>query len=1006
MKAAIRKELRRRITGALVLMMFMLFSIFAFDADAATRDEYVNRGEQKLYTESIDEMLQAHAIFDEAIIFYPDDPVINAYLAFTRMLYYALTSDSVGIPDLYEQYGVTRTGYNLDTLEHHLPKDDNGKYNVPVGAPTGETIRAYLFNTLLDAVDESISNLDVTILAWDPEDLNPDNRKHIAKIANTNRDSDLEIDPGDILLYSAGLKALKSFILVASAYNLDIDLREIAALRNLEALEINDVFLRYPEFLKLLTYSSDPPVNGSGLLDQARPILVEAIDEYLTASDEILNDPDTDPGAEELTEFDECELRMEKWLRDTLPEIKSSLENPAVTSVVIENKKDKWIFSNGVDQFEATFQLDMSTGDYSGITSADFVGQDGDIVCVFIDGEVITDGVFIRIELESDKYPYHEVEFVGTFGAGGDQITGTYDGWSWDGSISGSFTAARSLSESRIGTEPFNPNPFFGDDAGPFDLSAFLPDFDECGNAIPGTVGYGLDPSPDATIGGIFPNFDQSDWDIDLEVCDTSGTEIYGTLSVPCFRDAGTMYVQAFNDVGWPNKAPDNRLGIQTIFADEFTEGMTYAIDYMPIGSDVFVSAWWDLNANGIFDPGELEDISPFFNTQSTPNLQDMTIGTSTGEDLDCDGMDDTWEEENGLNPFDPGDGIEDPDEDGLSNFDEFENETDPNNPDSDGDWLGDGEEFYGWSGPATDPTNPDSDGDKFSDGYEMNAGTDPNDVNDVPDTIPITGVIHNVQESDGSFRTYIEVLIENGFVGDLGTEIETIEVRGPGNELVASYPGDFTYLEQWRDFFANLDGSPTSLGTYSFEVRTTGGLTGIDTDYQYVLRTIPIPDPGTFSPADGATISSKTPVFSWDPVDLPGVALYYRLTINDDSGNRVYASRRQLGMTYHTVPENVLEAGKTYEWRVRVTDSPDWKTVENRANGEWQTVTMASPLTHGTRPALSPNDWNVLTYTTEYGSDVLCSVIMMVWQQTEAPIRLPLDCRTAPSKGPLILTI
>jgi hypothetical protein len=96
MKAAIRKELRGRITGALVLMMFMLFSIFAFDADAATRDEYVNSGEQKLYTESINEMLAAHAVFDEAIIFYADDPVINAYLAFTRMLYYALTSDSVG----------------------------------------------------------------------------------------------------------------------------------------------------------------------------------------------------------------------------------------------------------------------------------------------------------------------------------------------------------------------------------------------------------------------------------------------------------------------------------------------------------------------------------------------------------------------------------------------------------------------------------------------------------------------------------------------------------------------------------------------------------------------------------------------------------------------------------------------------------------------------------------------------------------------------------------------
>ena len=60
--------------------------------------------------------------------------------------------------------------------------------------------------------------------------------------------------------------------------------------------------------------------------------------------------------------------------------------------------------------------------------------------------------------------------------------------------------------------------------------------------------------------------------------------------------------------------------------------------------------------------------------------------------------------------------------EDGLSDTDELENGTDPNNADSDEDLLTDSEELeYG-----TDPNNPDSDGDGLSDGQEVENGTDP----------------------------------------------------------------------------------------------------------------------------------------------------------------------------------------------------------------------------------------------------------------------------------------
>jgi len=385
MKAAITKEMGVKVTGVFVLIMSLLFSIYTLNAYADAVDD-INNGELQLYTESISGALAAHTIFSEAIISYPDDPVINAYLAFTRMLYYAFTDESNGVENLLGQYGVSRTGDNSDTLEYHLPLDENDKYHVPGNAPTGKTVRAYLHYTLLNAVDESISNLDVTLDTWEA-DPDPNNRKHIAPVANTGRDMDLEIDYGDILLFRACLKALKSVILIASAYDLDIDLREIAALENLEALKIKDILNRYPNFLKLLTDFSNPAVNGSDLLDQARNNLVEAIDEYLLASAEILNDVDTESGAEELIEIDECDRQDEKWLRTSLTNIRNSLEGSGDPVVDIVNKKDEWIFEDDStgDQFRANFEFDMSEGNYLALNGFNFVGLDGEIVCVIID---------------------------------------------------------------------------------------------------------------------------------------------------------------------------------------------------------------------------------------------------------------------------------------------------------------------------------------------------------------------------------------------------------------------------------------------------------------------------------------------------------------------------------------------------------------------------------------------------------------------------------------------
>lgn len=61
--------------------------------------------------------------------------------------------------------------------------------------------------------------------------------------------------------------------------------------------------------------------------------------------------------------------------------------------------------------------------------------------------------------------------------------------------------------------------------------------------------------------------------------------------------------------------------------------------------------------------------------------------------DTDSDGMPDVWEEANGLNKS-VNDGSLDPDNDGLTNLQEFDQDTHPNNGDTDGDGDNDGSEY------------------------------------------------------------------------------------------------------------------------------------------------------------------------------------------------------------------------------------------------------------------------------------------------------------------------
>lgn len=153
--------------------------------------------------------------------------------------------------------------------------------------------------------------------------------------------------------------------------------------------------------------------------------------------------------------------------------------------------------------------------------------------------------------------------------------------------------------------------------------------------------------------------------------------------------------------------------GIGTITNQEFL----FSIEATPPG---------DLVYDQFFDvPVQITTFSPAVQPTFDRVLSAELIAVTT--DTDGDGMSDNFEIRYGLDPASPGDGGGDPDGDGLTNLQEYQNRAFPDDPDSDDDGLDDGQEV----GIGTDPADPDSDDDGVPDDFEFNNGLNPNDPAD-----------------------------------------------------------------------------------------------------------------------------------------------------------------------------------------------------------------------------------------------------------------------------------
>jgi hypothetical protein len=243
-------------------------------------------------------------------------------------------------------------------------------------------------------------------------------------------------------------------------------------------------------------------------------------------------------------------------------------------------------------------------------------------------------------------------------------------------------------------------------------------------------------------------------------------------------RSIGIAFDDTWHHVAWTAQGKVMDLYIDGVFDSQFDYNTVN--DFIPTTTTI----GGILRASDCCNYfGNIDEVALWDSILSADDIASLAEGTSADEltgvkpnlDLDDDGLPNKWEVENGLDPndngsVDPKNGANgDPDNDQLTNADEFANGSNPNDadtdsdevkdaqeialgtdildPDSDGDGLLDGDEVTR----GTNPLAADTDGDGITDNGEILAGTDPKDPNSFPSEDDTLAAYWPLDSTDGA---------------------------------------------------------------------------------------------------------------------------------------------------------------------------------------------------------------------------------------------------------------
>jgi len=416
-------------------------------------------------------ILAANEKFKAAVAADSTDQEANFFFAVTRLFAFGLEEGSGGdletLRDLFEAFGMTRNETdNFGELPFNDPPEIYGHLNLLETAPTGEDVRAFLAGPFMDLVNAAMGNLNVIT----------DTNFNITLLASeTGELHDVEVDYGDILLVKSALYTLKSFLMIVTAYDLDVDIREIVALGNAGVFQIQrDLLDRYSEVLELLP-TDDISADGEQLLADSKTALLNGINAYRDAFNFITTE--SDDQADDLVYFgDSEEINEASFFLAQLTELQNSLnENRSATFTEIE---ESWILTDQDGnklrmEIEKDGDGNFKNGELWGIYNCEFLFGGGWVETYSVSGttltmEVACGGIITTATL------------IGQFNAEGNLITeGTFTVYNSErGEWTGTFTGVLERTETDTFTIDFNC--VFGNtDKSPLDISEVLPEFDK-----------------------------------------------------------------------------------------------------------------------------------------------------------------------------------------------------------------------------------------------------------------------------------------------------------------------------------------------------------------------------------------------------------------------------------------------------------------------------------------------------------------------------------------------
>ena len=241
---------------------------------------------------------------------------------------------------------------------------------------------------------------------------------------------------------------------------------------------------------------------------------------------------------------------------------------------------------------------------------------------------------------------------------------------------------------------------------------------------------------------------------------------------------------------------------------------------------------------------------------------------------LAAPGTYDDWAAQYGLAA---GSGAEDADSDSLSNSQEFAANSDPANPDTDGDNLPDAFEVNGLNSfnIVTSPITADTDGDGLRDAWELEYGLDPTDNGSATSYVNNTGLSVSTNPNGASADPDADTLT------NLQEQIANSNPLAAGTGFASAYP-KITVPGSFNGF--NASGNPANtmqlVGNFSWKLIVYFASVPVSPAYKFAAGSWST-NWGDANPSDGVANPNGGDISGASVFTAPG---YYAITFNDST--------------------------------------------------------------------------------------------------------------------------